>query len=470
MDSSQTTDHSANPLREFVAPCDRRFARPALRTTIFAIVGCLTTIGGTLGLGQVVPASSYHPGTVAETMGNRYPHHAGGGHVPACGCEVCRASHPAPARVCPPDQSTGVSSGACQPCFRGIDCADSGGLEQRWRDVSPMAWEPLRHGEYVGPVRLPAMLDYRARVGDEFQFIFVRTREKTGEDYRMMVGDEIMIASVTDADLRQGDLLNGLRILDDGNVVLRLVGPIPAAGKTLEQLRKDIEKAYSKYLNNPSIDVTPVKTNTALEDLRQAVSNIIGNNGGQNISGFVNPDGQIQLPLIGSVYVVGMTIEEIKREVNLRYRERLTGIEIEPRLIRQAQHFVYVFGQVTRPGRYEITQPTTVTQALALAEGPRIGANTRQVVVFRRAEDWRLVSTMLDLRGAHLGKRPNPSDEIWLRDNDLIIVPPRPIQVFNDFVRQVFTDGLYPMVPGFLSVSSTGDVSIQGGGGFVGNN
>ena len=91
--------------------------------------------------------------------------------------------------------------------------------------------------------------------------------------------------------------------------------------------------------------------------------------------------------------------------------------------------------------------PTTVTQGLALAGGLKLGANNRQVVIFRRAEDWRLVSTILDLRGGQLGKRPNPSDEIWLRDSDLIIVPPKPIKLFGNAVQQVFTDGLYRIVP-----------------------
>jgi polysaccharide export outer membrane protein len=291
------------------------------------------------------------------------------------------------------------------------------------------------------------MLEYRARVGDEFQFIFVVTREKSDEEYRLMVGDEILVESVSDESIKRGDFTNGIQIQTDGTVVLRLIGPIQAAGKTVPQLRIDVEKAYADYLKNPSIDITPIKTNTRLEDLRSAVSNFVGVNGGQNIFAVVNPDGRIQLPLIGSVYIVGMTMEEIKREVNLRYRERITGIELEPRLVRQASHFVYVFGEVTRPGRFEITQPTTVTQALAMAEGLKLGGNNRQVVVFRRAEDWRLVSTMLDLRGAHLGKRPNPADEIWLRDNDLIIVPPRPIKVFGDFVRQVFTEGAYELIP-----------------------
>jgi polysaccharide export outer membrane protein len=371
--------------------------------------------------------------------------------------------HPDPLCVAPPSQSQGLTSGACNYCIRGIDCSNSNGTEQRWRDVRTTEFEPLRHGEYVGPVRLPAMLEYRARVGDEFQFIFVLTREKDSEEYRLMVGDEVLIESVSDESIKRGDFTRGVQIQSDGTVVLRLIGPVQAAGKTVPELRKDIERAYADYLKNPSIDVTPIKTNTRLEDLRSAVSNFIGVNGGQNISALVTPDGHVQLPLIGSVNIVGMTMAEIKREINLRYRDRVTGVELEPRLVRQAASFVYVFGEVNRPGRFEISAPTTVTQALAMAEGLQLGGNNRQIVIFRRAEDWRLVSTMLDLRGAHLGKRPNPADEIWLRDNDLIIVPPRPIKVFNDFVRQVFTDGLYPMVPGFLNVSSTGDVSIQGG-------
>jgi polysaccharide export outer membrane protein len=46
-----------------------------------------------------------------------------------------------------------------------------------------------------------------------------------------------------------------------------------------------------------------------------------------------------------------------------------------------------------------------------------------------------------------LGKRPNPSDEIWLRDGDIIVVPPRPIKLFNNATQQIFTDGIYRIIP-----------------------
>jgi len=68
-------------------------------------------------------------------------------------------------------------------------------------------------------------------------------------------------------------------------------------------------------------------------------------------------------------------------------------------------------------------------------------------VIFRRAEDWRLISTMLDLQGAVFGKRPTPADEIWVRDGDVIIVPDKPITRFGNWAEQVFSNGLYRLIP-----------------------
>ena len=86
-------------------------------------------------------------------------------------------------------------------------------------------------------------------------------------------------------------------------------------------------------------------------------------------------------------------------------------------------------------------------QAIALAGGWRIGANLRQVVVFRRGADWRLMATMLDLRGALYGRRPVPADDIWLNDSDIVLVTKTPIQQADEVIEQFFTRGLYSVVP-----------------------
>lgn len=356
-------------------------------------------------------------------------------------CLDCPNVLPTPIIVCPPMQPTGVNTGLPGPCIRGVDSALAQG-EQRWQNAMGIDFQPLQHGEYVGPVRLPAMLEYRVRVNDIVTFTFIVNRQKTDHEYRLMVGDEININSISDDTLKR----ERIPIQPDGTIVVPYIGPFPAADKTVVQLRQDLERALKKYLRSPAINVEPIKVNTALEDLRQAVNPQVGL-GGQSLDILVNPDGQLQLPRIGSVYVLGMTLEEIKREVNLRYEEKVAGIEVQPRLTKLAPSNIFVYGEVNRPGRFELTAPTSVTAGLAMAEGLRLGANNRQVVIFRRAEDWRLVSTILDLRGGHLGKRPNSSDEIWLRDGDIIIVPPRPIKLFDNATQQIFTDGLYRIIP-----------------------
>ena len=359
------------------------------------------------------------------------------------GCGTCGASRiPAAVQMCPPQQPTGVTSGACKPCITGIDCAQDPRGEKRWGNSQTIDFEPLWHGEYIGPVRLPSLLEYRIRINDEITFTYIPNRQKTIEEYRLMVGDEISLDSISDSSIKQVKVT----IQPDGTVILPLLKPIPASGKTIQTLRKDLEVAYKQHIIAPAIDILPVKVNTAVEDLKDAVNGPFAA-GGRARAANVNPDGKVQLIGLGSVYVLGMTIEEVKREVNLRYREGYLGIDIEPTLTRTASHVCFVFGEVNKPGRYDMDRPTTVTQMLAQAEGMRLGANTRQIVVFRRAEDWRLIATMLDLRGAHFGKRPNPSDEIWLRDNDLIIVPSTPITRFNNGLQQIFTNGLYRVVP-----------------------
>jgi hypothetical protein len=82
-----------------------------------------------------------------------------------------------------------------------------------------------------------------------------------------------------------------------------------------------------------------------------------------------------------------------------------------------------------------------------MAGGWQPGANLRQVVVFRRGPDWRLMATMLDLRGALYGRRPVPADDIWLNDSDTVLLPKTPIQQADEFIEQVFTRGIYGVVP-----------------------
>jgi polysaccharide export outer membrane protein len=160
------------------------------------------------------------------------------------------------------------------------------------------------------------------------------------------------------------------------------------------------------------------------------------------------------LPAIGSLLAQGLTLPELQKELNERYREvGIEGIEVIPVLLARAPRFIFVVGEVGAPGRYELTGPTTLLQAIAMAGSWNVGANLRQIVVFRRGDDWRLMATMVNVCDALHGKRPCSPGEIWLNDSDVVIVPKGPLLVANDFIDQVFTRGIYGVFPMAVSLN-----------------
>ena len=314
--------------------------------------------------------------------------------------------------------------------------------EANWRQLRLIPWESFAYGEYLGPHRTPHVGDYRLRVSDVLEFVFMLDRTVTGEPYRLNAGDVIQISSASDPDLSQ----TSLKILSDGTISLRLVGRVRAADLTLDMLQNLLNEKYvEKGVKIPEIVVQVLESDTPLRDLRDAVDARFGS-GGQSRLATVSPDGTVQLPLIQSVPAVGLTLDELSREVNARYRARVRGIEITPILSQRAPRFVYVLGEVTKPGQVTLTGPTTVMQAVSQAGGWKEGANLRNVIVFRRDQDWHLVATRLNLVGALSGERPIPSDEIWLRDSDIVLLPKMSIQRLSELVDLYFTKTFYSVV------------------------
>jgi polysaccharide export outer membrane protein len=332
----------------------------------------------------------------------------------------------------------------CQSrCLAGVACDGcSPGAEADWAARRPIPWEMLAQGEYVGPFRDVHVPQYRLRVGDQLEFVYRLTRVESQKPYELNVGDRIRVESLIDATLDR-DLV----VQPDGMITLRMLGQVRAARRTVSELQKELEQGYQKYYKVPAITVTPLRVNTRLEDLRAAVDSRYGQTGGQAQQSRITPEGTVQLPGIGSVPAQGLTLEELGQEIEERYRQIVDGIGVTPRLLQRAPRYVYVVGEVRQPGRFALEAPTTAMQAIALAGGWNNGGNLRQIVVFRRTAHWRLMATKLDLRGALLGERPCPADEIWLRDSDIVVVPKSHILRTDDFIELLFTRGIYGVLP-----------------------
>jgi polysaccharide export outer membrane protein len=284
-------------------------------------------------------------------------------------------------------------------------------------------------------------------VDDQIRCVYRMTRNETTKPYELNVGDEVQVESFTDPNLNRSVIIQ-----PDGSITLRLLGQVKAGHLTVVRLNESLEKDYTKFYNQPAITVTPVRVNTKLLDLIATVDARAGT-GGEGINVTVTPDGTISLPAIGPVPVQGMTLDDLKREIDARYSADIEGVEVTPILVLRAPRFVYVLGEVHLPGRFVLEGPTTVMQALSMAGSWNVGANIKQIVVFRRSEDWRLMATMVNLHGALGGKNPCPAGEIWLGDSDVVLVPKTEILKTDDFINLVFTRGIYGVMPFSTSYS-----------------
>lgn len=325
----------------------------------------------------------------------------------------------------------------------GVDCAENcGNCRCRgWEAARAIEWQAYAQGEYVGHARLAHVPEYRLRVDDQLDMTYRLTREETSTPYKLNVGDEIQVESFTDPEINKNLILQ-----PDGTITLRLLGQVHATGRTVTQLRDALDELYKKYYKVPAITVTPLKVNTKLEDLRATIDRRAGI-GGQSQAVRVTPEGSIALPAIGSIQAQGLTLPELQVELNEAYRQVVEGIQIIPILVERAPRYVYVLGEVNTPGRFELTGPTTAIQAISMAGSWRVGANLRQIVVFRRGDDWRLLATMINLEGALFGSKPCPPGEIWIDDSDIVIVPKSKILIADDFINLTFTRGIYGVFP-----------------------
>jgi polysaccharide biosynthesis/export protein len=374
---------------------------------------------GDAAVAKPISVSQASDGVAATAPSNLsdYPH---GGDI-----RLCQALGPAaPCNICAVD---------CSNC----NCRHRCG----WEAARIIAWQQYAQGEYVGHARLAHVPEYRLRVDDQLDLVYRLTREETSTPYKLNVGDEIRVESFTDPELNR-DLL----IQPDGTITLRLLGQVHATGSTVTQLRDSLDELYKKFYKLPAITVTPLKVNTKLEDLRAAVDRRYGV-GGQNQLVRITPEGTIALPAIGSVPVQGLSLMELKDELNQRYQQEIQGIEVVPVLAQRAARFVFVLGEVRVPGRYELTGPTTALQAISMAGGWNVGGNLREIVVFRRGDDWRLLATRINLDAALRGHQPCPPSEIWLSDSDVLIVPKSAVLETDDFINLVFTRGIYGVLP-----------------------
>ena len=162
----------------------------------------------------------------------------------------------------------------------------------------------------------------------------------------------------------------------------------------------------------------------------------------------VTREGFIVVPEIGQVWVNGLTLERLRRQMYAHLSEAYSGIADGPQattlfdisLGRLRTNQVFVTGEVARPGSYVVSPVATVLNALYLAGGPTAHGSFRDVRIIRGGS----TAHSIDLYEYLL--RGNNLDEIRLDPGDVIFVP-----VHGDHVSirgEVVREAIYEMKPG----------------------
>lgn len=132
----------------------------------------------------------------------------------------------------------------------------------------------------------------------------------------------------------------------------------------------------------------------------------------------VNSNGQISMPLIGSVMAGGKTLPELEAELAAKFRE---GYLQNPQVTVFIKEFtsqrITLEGAVKKPGIYPITGRTSLLQAIAMAEGVDPLADLGGVVVMRQVDGKRMAA-VYDLRQVRRGEMEDPQ----LYGDDIIVV------------------------------------------------
>lgn len=105
----------------------------------------------------------------------------------------------------------------------------------------------------------------------------------------------------------------------------------------------------------------------------------------QDLSGEVTirPDGTITLPLIGDVPAAGLTANVLAKRISERLTEYISSPVVTVQVKEVNSYFIYVLGEVVRPGKYPLKSYANVMQGISLAGGFAPFASKNKIKVLR---------------------------------------------------------------------------------------
>lgn len=134
----------------------------------------------------------------------------------------------------------------------------------------------------------------------------------------------------------------------------------------------------------------------------------------------VNSNGEISLPLVGSIQAAGRSIAELEQALADRYADGyLKDPQVSVFVKEFASQRVTVEGAIEKPGIFPLTGATTLLQTIALAGDLDPLADLGGIVLFRHVNGVKMAA-VYDIRALRAGQVEDPQ----IHGGDLVVVEP----------------------------------------------
>ena len=131
----------------------------------------------------------------------------------------------------------------------------------------------------------------------------------------------------------------------------------------------------------------------------------------------VNRNGQITIPRVGPVNVAGKSFSQMNDELVSLIKERIIGGNVVISMANMRMMQIYVVGEATKPGAYNVNGVTTLTQALIAAGGVKESGSLREIQLKRQGQ----VIATLDMYDLLL--KGDNSHDVRLEKGDTLFIP-----------------------------------------------
>jgi polysaccharide export outer membrane protein len=140
----------------------------------------------------------------------------------------------------------------------------------------------------------------------------------------------------------------------------------------------------------------------------------------------IRPDGLISMPLIGDVKAAGLTADALAQRIAERLKEYIPTTPSVSVSVKEINSYsVFVLGEVTKPGKFQLKSYVTVLQAISMAGGFTDYAKKNKLQVLRVTENGDHIRKEfhIPIRYDDLVAGQGEPGNIVLHSGDTVLVP-----------------------------------------------